>query len=100
MDFLSSWSNHKSYVPPPWKNGNKNKVMAMNDGHQFLHLNMSWDHLLEFLVFEKENVWMQGLITKERKGLDPAAAPFAKDPREIEGLREGASLVEVVYLTG
>lgn len=42
---------------------------------------------------------MQGLITKERKGLDPAVAPFAKDPREIEGLTEGASLAEVVYLT-
>lgn len=39
---------------------------------------------------------MQGLITKERKNLDPAAAPFAKDPSEITGLREGASLVEVV----
>lgn len=43
---------------------------------------------------------MQGLITKERKGLDPAAAPFAKDPREIQGLREGASLLEVVILIG
>ncbi|KAK7818321.1 nad-dependent malic enzyme 2 [Quercus suber] len=39
---------------------------------------------------------MQGLVTKERKELDPSAAPFAKDPREIEGLREGAGLVEVV----
>ncbi|KAG6729895.1 hypothetical protein I3843_01G052500 [Carya illinoinensis] len=37
-----------------------------------------------------------GLITTERKGLDPAAAPFAKDPREILGLTEGASLSEVV----
>lgn len=43
---------------------------------------------------------MQGLITKERKGLDPAAAPFAKDPQEIQGLREGASLLEVVILIG
>lgn len=42
---------------------------------------------------------MQGLVTKERKELDPSAAPFAKDPREIEGLREGAGLVEVVNLT-
>ncbi|XP_062155635.1 NAD-dependent malic enzyme 59 kDa isoform, mitochondrial [Alnus glutinosa] len=45
----------------------------------------------QFFLLDKD-----GLITKERKGLDPAAAPFAKDPREIEGLREGASLVEVV----
>lgn len=41
-------------------------------------------------------VWMQGLVTKERKNLDPAASPFAKDPLEIDGLREGANLIEVV----
>lgn len=53
-----------------------------------------------FFIFmsEKKNVCMQGLVTKERKELDPSAAPFAKDPREIEGLREGAGLVEVVNL--
>jgi hypothetical protein len=51
-------------------------------------------------VFEKEMLWMQGLVTKERKELDPSAAPFAKDPREIEGLTEGAGLVEVVNFTG
>ncbi|KAJ6722890.1 MALIC ENZYME-RELATED [Salix koriyanagi] len=38
----------------------------------------------------------QGLITKERKNLDPAAAPFAKDIKDAEGLKEGASLLEVV----
>ncbi|XP_077241779.1 NAD-dependent malic enzyme 59 kDa isoform, mitochondrial-like [Tasmannia lanceolata] len=39
-----------------------------------------------------------GLITKDRKNLDPAAAPFARGfgPGEIEGLREGASLIEVI----
>ncbi|CAL5331159.1 unnamed protein product [Camellia sinensis] len=39
-----------------------------------------------------------GLITTERKGAGPVAAPFAKAPGEIEGLglREGANLVEVV----
>ncbi|KAG5251522.1 NAD-dependent malic enzyme family protein [Salix suchowensis] len=37
-----------------------------------------------------------GLITKERKNIDPAAAPFAKDLRDVEGLREGASPIEVV----
>ncbi|KAK9273740.1 hypothetical protein L1049_018550 [Liquidambar formosana] len=37
-----------------------------------------------------------GLITKERKDIDPSAAPFARGPGEIEGLREGASLIEVV----
>lgn len=39
---------------------------------------------------------MQGLITKERQNLDPAAAPFARNPGEINGLGEGASLLEVV----
>ncbi|KAF8413134.1 hypothetical protein HHK36_001110 [Tetracentron sinense] len=37
-----------------------------------------------------------GLITKERKDIDPAAAPFATSPGDIEGLTEGSSLVEVV----
>ncbi|XP_021904314.1 NAD-dependent malic enzyme 2, mitochondrial isoform X1 [Carica papaya] len=46
-----------------------------------------------FFLIDKD-----GLITKERKNLDPAAAPFAKDPSEITGLREGASLVEVVKM--
>ncbi|MBA0579087.1 hypothetical protein Gorai_021353, partial [Gossypium raimondii] len=42
-----------------------------------------------FFLLDKD-----GLITKERKNLDPAAAPFAKDPGQIVGLREGASLLE------
>lgn len=42
---------------------------------------------------------VQGLVTKERKSLDPAAVPFAKHPEEIEGLCEGAQLVEVVILS-
>ncbi|OVA14098.1 Malic oxidoreductase [Macleaya cordata] len=39
-----------------------------------------------------------GLVTKERKNIDPSAAPFARGfgPGEVEGLREGASLLEVV----
>ncbi|ERM95157.1 hypothetical protein AMTRI_Chr07g31070 [Amborella trichopoda] len=39
-----------------------------------------------------------GLVTKARKDLDPAATPFARGfgPCEIEGLGEGASLIEVV----
>lgn len=39
---------------------------------------------------------MQGLVTTERKNLDPAAAAFAKNPRDIDGLTEGASIIEVV----
>ena len=45
-------------------------------------------------------LWMESFVTKERKELDPSAAPFAKDPTEIEGLTEGAGLVEVVNFTG
>ncbi|CAL5331155.1 unnamed protein product [Camellia sinensis] len=51
---------------------------------------------LSFLL--DKDVWFySGLITTERKGVDPAAAPFAKAPWEIEGLglREGANLVKV-----
>ncbi|CAM8928122.1 unnamed protein product [Rhodiola kirilowii] len=46
---------------------------------------------LQFFLLDKD-----GLITKERQNLDPAAAPFAKGPGETEGLQEGASLLEVV----
>ncbi|XP_028101660.1 NAD-dependent malic enzyme 59 kDa isoform, mitochondrial-like isoform X4 [Camellia sinensis] len=47
----------------------------------------------QFFLLDKD-----GLITTERKVVDPAAAPFAKAPGEIEGLglREGANLVEMV----
>lgn len=42
---------------------------------------------------------MQGLVTTERSNLDPAAAPFAKNPRDLQGLAEGASILEVVSST-
>ncbi|KAI8027147.1 hypothetical protein LOK49_LG02G01095 [Camellia lanceoleosa] len=46
-----------------------------------------------FFLLDKD-----GLITTESKGVDPAAAPFAKAPGEIEGLglRVGANLVKVL----
>ncbi|KAH6838020.1 NAD-dependent malic enzyme 2 [Perilla frutescens var. hirtella] len=46
-----------------------------------------------FFLLDKD-----GLITKERKCIDPAAVPFAKSQGEIGGLglREGSSLLEVV----
>ncbi|CAL9051757.1 NAD-dependent malic enzyme 59 kDa isoform, mitochondrial-like [Musa acuminata AAA Group] len=50
---------------------------------------------------EANQFWLldkNGLITKYRKDIDPAAAPFARGygPEEAEGLTEGASLLEVV----
>jgi malate dehydrogenase (decarboxylating) len=47
----------------------------------------------QFWLLDKD-----GLITKDRKDLDPSAAPFARGygPGEVEGLKEGASLLEVV----
>lgn len=41
---------------------------------------------------------MQGLITEARENIDPDAQPFARKTKEIgrQGLREGASLAEVV----
>lgn len=42
----------------------------------------------------------QGLITEERANIDPEALPFARKIKEVghQGLREGASLVEVVCM--
>ncbi|XP_058008365.1 NAD-dependent malic enzyme 59 kDa isoform, mitochondrial isoform X2 [Hevea brasiliensis] len=45
----------------------------------------------QFFLLDKD-----GLITKERRNIDTAAAPFAKGLKDVEGLREGASLTEVV----
>ncbi|WJX83289.1 NAD-dependent malic enzyme 2, mitochondrial [Trifolium repens] len=45
----------------------------------------------QFYLIDKD-----GLITTERSNLDPAAAPFARNPRDLEGLTEGASVIEVV----
>ncbi|XP_054783036.1 NAD-dependent malic enzyme 62 kDa isoform, mitochondrial isoform X2 [Prosopis cineraria] len=49
----------------------------------------------------KSQFWVvdaEGLITEERENIDPEALPFARNVREAgrQGLREGASLVEVV----
>ncbi|KAK8466338.1 hypothetical protein PHAVU_008G068700 [Phaseolus vulgaris] len=45
----------------------------------------------QFFLIDKN-----GLVTTERINLDPAAVPFAKNPRDLEGLTEGASIIEVV----
>ncbi|XP_020971039.1 NAD-dependent malic enzyme 2, mitochondrial isoform X2 [Arachis ipaensis] len=45
----------------------------------------------QFFLIDKD-----GLVTTDRNNLDPAAAPFAKNPRDLEGLTEGASIIEVV----
>ncbi|XP_020094144.1 NAD-dependent malic enzyme 59 kDa isoform, mitochondrial isoform X1 [Ananas comosus] len=47
----------------------------------------------QFWLLDKD-----GLVTKARNSLDPAVAPFARGlgPGEVEGLHEGASLLEVV----
>lgn len=71
----------------------------------FLILSMSIDPLVIFYCILHVVVTyllvyclllVKGLITKERKNLDPAAVPFAKDPGQIAGLRDGDSLLEVV----
>lgn len=42
----------------------------------------------------------QGLITEERVDIDPDARPFARRKSELthQGLNEGASLIEVVFI--
>ncbi|KAL2330358.1 hypothetical protein Fmac_017939 [Flemingia macrophylla] len=47
----------------------------------------------QFFLIDKD-----GLVTTERSNLDPAAVPFAKNPRDLEGLTEGASIIEVVKM--
>ncbi|KAL5224417.1 hypothetical protein ABZP36_011056 [Zizania latifolia] len=56
-------------------------------------INRSGEGHNQFWVLDKD-----GLITKSRKGLDPAVARFARGfgPDEVQDLHEGASLVEVV----
>ncbi|XLQ99362.1 hypothetical protein S83_065561, partial [Arachis hypogaea] len=49
----------------------------------------------------KSQFWVveaKGLITEGRENIDPDALPFARNLKEMvrQGLREGASLVEVV----
>lgn len=53
-------------------------------------------HLLEIII--KPVIFIQGLITEARGDIDPDALPFARKLKEVDrqGLREGASLVEVV----
>lgn len=56
-------------------------------------INRSGEGHNQFWVLDKD-----GLITKSRKGLDPAVARYARGfgPEEVQDLHEGASLVEVV----
>jgi hypothetical protein len=44
--------------------------------------------------------FLQGLITEERADIDPDARPFARRKSELshQGLNEGASLLEVVFI--
>ena len=54
------------------------------------------DMIIEFVA-----VYSQGLITEERENIDLEALPFARKVEEAsrQGLREGASLAEVVRRT-
>ena len=60
-----------------------NLYTAVQDWHQIYIL-------IKYVVF------IQGLITEECENIDPEALPFARKIKEV-GLREGASLVEVVF---
>ncbi|KAK1290295.1 hypothetical protein QJS10_CPB18g01516 [Acorus calamus] len=65
----------------------KQAILRMRRDHKNMAINN------QFWLLDKD-----GLVTKERRNLDSSAAPFARGsgPGEIEGLSEGASLVEVV----
>ncbi|KAG5251530.1 NAD-dependent malic enzyme family protein [Salix suchowensis] len=49
-----------------------------------------------YLLDKDRLVSHAGSHHKREENIDPAAAPFAKDLRDVEGLREGASPIEVV----
>ncbi|CAL5380945.1 unnamed protein product [Camellia sinensis] len=70
------------------------KIVVVGAGRWLGSVFLTWLHRL----FQEWQELKQGLITTERKGAGPAAAPFAKAPGEIEGLglREGANLAEMV----
>ncbi|KAK8934161.1 hypothetical protein KSP39_PZI015049 [Platanthera zijinensis] len=60
------------------------RMLGNNEGLEVNH---------QFWLLDKD-----GLITTERKEIDPTAVPFARSfgPGQVEGLKEGASLLEVV----
>ncbi|THG21743.1 hypothetical protein TEA_001259 [Camellia sinensis var. sinensis] len=71
------------------------KIVVVGAGRVVGNISCELRLLILFLSF---SAGLGGPITTEWKGVDPAAAPFAKAPWEIEGLglREGANLVKVV----
>ncbi|KAM0949459.1 putative malate dehydrogenase (decarboxylating) [Dioscorea sansibarensis] len=90
----------------PLKDFVKQKIVVVGAGSAGIGvLNMAKQAVSRMLGSEhsEENnqFWLldkDGLITKDRKNIDPAAAPFARGfgPGEVEGLGEGASLLEVI----
>ncbi|XP_039139780.1 LOW QUALITY PROTEIN: NAD-dependent malic enzyme 59 kDa isoform, mitochondrial [Dioscorea cayenensis subsp. rotundata] len=90
----------------PLKDFVKQKIVVVGAGSAGIGvLNMAKQAVSRMLgsEYSEENnqFWLldkDGLITKDRKNIDPAAAPFARGfgPGEVEGLGEGASLLEVI----
>ncbi|KAF3327881.1 NAD-dependent malic enzyme isoform [Carex littledalei] len=76
----------------PLKDIVKQKIVVVGAG-RMLGTDPATEPNCQFWLLDKD-----GLITKERKNLDPTAVPFARGfgPEEIQGLREGSSLLEVV----
>ncbi|XP_020260467.1 NAD-dependent malic enzyme 59 kDa isoform, mitochondrial [Asparagus officinalis] len=91
----------------PLKDFVKQKIVVVGAGSAGIGvLNMAKHAALRMTGSSEDNethnqFWLldkDGLITKDRRNLDPAAAPFARGfgKGEVEGLQEGASLLEVV----
>ncbi|KAH7690829.1 malate dehydrogenase (decarboxylating) protein [Dioscorea alata] len=90
----------------PLKDFVKQKIVVVGAGSAGIGvLNMAKQAVSRMLgnEYSEENnqFWLldkDGLITKDRKNIDPAAAPFARGfgHGEVEGLGEGASLLEVI----
>ncbi|KAJ6833373.1 NAD-dependent malic enzyme 59 kDa isoform, mitochondrial [Iris pallida] len=89
----------------PLKDFVKQKIVVVGAGSAGIGvLNMAKQAVSRMLqsseILESNNqFWLldkDGLITKERKNIDPAAAPYARAQGEVEGLGEGATLLDVV----
>ncbi|KAG6749223.1 hypothetical protein POTOM_046266 [Populus tomentosa] len=76
----------------------KTAVIDLDNLVEALRIFFSYALSIIGMIIELVALYTQGLITEERENIDPEALPFARKVKEAsrQGLREGASLAEVV----
>lgn len=101
IKYLSLDSYVRNILPIPYQNQKReywrsyrNYAMLLT---RFTTMSLS-DSVSRRTLIRFDLLSLQGLITKDRKSVDPAAAQLAKSHGEVEryGLRDGSSLIEVV----